>query len=289
MIGIFICAAWAVPDLRMSLRWRPPIIVLALIATGALVAAAHVYAGKWRSSFDLYRHAAAATPESFRAHTLLADQYAKQGKLELARKHAQESIELGKTIKLARTAENIAYNSIVLGNVELAAGDPIRAVDYYRQAAELVPKDPLSRFNLGRALKASGQHVQAIAAFEDAIRLDPAYAGAHNHLGFSLLMVGDRERAIRHYQEAIRLRPDYPEAYFNLAVALELQGLPDDAIGSYRKALELNPENVVNHLRLANLLILRGRSDEAARHLAEALRLNPGNQAALNLQKGLKP
>lgn len=287
LIGVFICAAWAIPDLRQLPGWRVVVSALALTVICLLGAVAHGYAGKWRSSFDLYRHAAAETPQNFRAHTLLADQYAKQGKLDLARIHALESLELGKTIMLARTVENIAYNSIVLGNVELAAGDLPRAIEYYRRAAELVPKDPLSRFNLGRALKDGGQHGQAIAAFEEAIRLDPAYAGAHNHLGFTLLLVGDRERAIRHYQEAIRLRPDYPEAHFNLAVAMELLGRYDDATISYRRTLQLNPGSLISHLRLANLLISLGRAAEAAPHVAEALRLSPGNPAALKLQKGL--
>ena len=288
LIGVFICVAWALPDLQKSPRWRLGIGIFGLATAGLLATAAHGYAAKWRSSFDLYRHALSHAPENFHAHTMLADQYAKQGKLDLARKHAQESLELGRKHRLASTVGSIANNLIVLGNIELAGGDPARAAENYRRAAELVPNDPLARFNLGRALRDGGQHVQAIAAFEDAIRLDPAYAGAHNQLGFSLLMTGDRERAIRHYQEAIRLRPEYPEAYFNLAVALELQGRTDDAIVSYGKSLALNPGHVVNHLRLANLLIVRGRSAEAAQHVAEALRLSPGNPAALNLQKGLK-
>lgn len=287
LIGIFVALAWSLPDPGDSSTRRIATASAAALALAALAIAAHAYTGKWRSSQDLYLHALGVNPDNYRAHGLLANEYAKQRKLDQARHHVQESLRLGETSRLAGVAENRSIGHVTLGNIELAQGDLSKAYDHFTRAAELNPADATPRFNQGMVLGNAGQHDRAIAAFEEALRLNPDYARAHNHLGLSLLLTGQAERAIGHYQRALALRPDYAEAHFNLAVALETQARHEEALAQYRRALDINPDNMVNHLRLARLLIALGRNREAARNVAEALRLSPDNPVALNMQKGL--
>jgi tetratricopeptide (TPR) repeat protein len=287
LIGIFVAVAWSLPDFGSSAVRRAVTVTGTAVVLGALVMAAHAYAGKWRSSQELYLHALSVAPNNYRAHGLLASEYAKERKLDQAQHHALESMRLGQASRLAGVAENVAINQVTLGNIELARGNLTGAFDHFAQAVKLNPADPVPHFNQGMVLKSAGQHDRAILAFEAALRLNPDYARAHNHLGLALLLTGQVDRAVVHYQQAAALRPDYAEARFNLGVAFEAQGRHEDAVAQYRKALEINPDNVVNHLRLANLLIALGRGREATGNVAEALRLSPGNMTALNMQKGL--
>jgi tetratricopeptide (TPR) repeat protein len=287
LIGIFVAVAWSLPDSGSSAVRRAVTLTGTAVILGALAVAAHTYAGKWRSSQELYLHALSVEPNNYRAHGLLASEYARERKLDQAQHHALESMRLGQSSRLAGVAENVAINHVTLGNIELARGDLTRAFEHFTRAVELNPADPVPHFNQGMVLKSAGQHDRAIPAFEAALRLNPDYARAHNHLGLALLLTGQVDRAVVHYQQAAALRPDYAEARFNLGVAFEAQGRHEDAVAQYRKALEINPDNVVNHLRLANLLIALGRGREATGNVAEALRLSPGNMTALNMQKGL--
>jgi tetratricopeptide (TPR) repeat protein len=287
LTGIFVAIAWSIPDPGTSSLRRNVTVSAALITLAVLVAVAHDYAGKWRSSKDLYLHALSVAPDNYRAHEKLAVEYVKEGKLDQARHHILESLRLAESSRLASTPQNLSVYHITLGNIENMQGNLEQAYKQYSRALELYPDDAIARLNQGMVLKKTGQHDRAIQAFEDALRLNPGHAGAHNNLGFSLLMTGQTDRAVDHYRQALALRPDYVEASFNLAVGLEMQGRLEEAVAQYRRTLEMNPDSIVNHLRLAKLLIVLGRRQEAARNVAEALRLSPDNPAALDMQKGL--
>lgn len=286
LTGIFIAIAWSIPDPGGSSLRRTVTVSAMAIVLAALVAVAHVYAGKWRNSRDLYLHALSVAPDNYRAHEKLAVEYVKEGKLDQARHHILEALRVAETSKLASTPENLSVYHVTLGNIENMQGNLEKAYSEYSRALEFYPNDAVARLNQGMVLRKTGQHDRAIQAFEEALRLNPGLAGAHNNLGFSLLMTGQRDRAVEHYRHALALRPDYIEASFNLAVGLELQGRLEEAVAQYRKTINMNPDSVVTHLRLAKLLIALGRRQEAARNLGEALRLSPGNPAALDMQKG---
>jgi hypothetical protein len=65
-----------------------------------------------------------------------------------------------------------------LGNVRLAAGDPVEAERLYREAAARAPRDGAVRLNLGIALQRQGRRDEAVAAYDEAVRLDPSLARA---------------------------------------------------------------------------------------------------------------
>jgi tetratricopeptide (TPR) repeat protein len=56
------------------------------------------------------------------------------------------------------------------------------ALDLYRRAAEIDPKDPEARFQMALQLEALGKKDEAVAAFQETLRLDPNSQGAVNAL-----------------------------------------------------------------------------------------------------------
>jgi tetratricopeptide (TPR) repeat protein len=79
------------------------------------------------------------------------------------------------TLRWEPPAARVWYN---LGNLRLAAGDPVEAERLYREAAARAPRDGAVRLNLGVALHRQGRREEAAAAWAEAVRLDPGLAGA---------------------------------------------------------------------------------------------------------------
>jgi tetratricopeptide (TPR) repeat protein/protein involved in polysaccharide export with SLBB domain len=109
-----------------------------------------------------------------------------------------------------------------LGNVYSEMGRWGDAVAAYRMAVHLNDKDVEAYNGLGIALSRRGVYVQAAAAFKRAIKLYPKWAEPHYHLSESLRKLQQEAEAQAAYERALRLRPDYatrpPQPYVMNAV-----------------------------------------------------------------------
>jgi len=97
------------------------------------------------------------------------------------------------------------------------SGRLVEAVEYYRQAIELQPNDPILHFNLGNTLFGIGRYEETIASFEKALEHDPEYAEAWNNLGNTYAELKSWDEAIRSLRQALQLIPTYADAHYNLA------------------------------------------------------------------------
>jgi len=79
------------------------------------------------------------------------------------------------TLRWEPPAARVWYD---LGNVRLAAGDPVEAERLYREAAARAPRDGAVRLNLGIALQRQGRRDEAAAEYAEALRLDPRLGDA---------------------------------------------------------------------------------------------------------------
>jgi len=189
LIGLFIIAAWGIPDL---LAWRGDrtagaedarrtsvLAALGIIATLALAACAHVQVGYWRDSVTLFDHAVKVTRRNAVAHNNLGVALVERG-------------ELGK------------------------------AVAHYREALRIKPRYVEAHCNLAIAAIKQGRLDEAIAHCWEALRIRPGDADAHNDLGVALAKQGKLHEALAHFSEALRLDPDKKSARANLARAKTL-------------------------------------------------------------------
>jgi len=76
------------------------------------------------------------------------------------------------------------------------------AIDAYKKAIRINPKNPDLHYNLGIALAKMQHHEQAIAAFLEAIQLDANNAAAYNGLAISYYQSGNKELARIYAQKA---------------------------------------------------------------------------------------
>ena len=267
LIGLFIMAAWGIPDLLHRFPYRRIILSLGtglIICTLAWTTIGQL--ANWRNNFTLFGHAIQVSPQNYLAHDLLGVALMEQGRLTEAKEHFEAAIQakvdfespygnLGlvmmrqgqteKAIHLLETA--ISYSpgradlQFSLAEALLKAGRREEAVTAYRKAASLRPDWVQAQNNLGIALAEGEKDDDAAAAFKKAIALDPSHAGAHNNLGMILVRQGRSAEAIAEFREAVRLQPNYAHAHYQLAEALSEAGLREEAAKHAQWAARINP------------------------------------------------
>jgi tetratricopeptide (TPR) repeat protein len=161
--------------------------------------------------------------------------------------HAESEFEA-----VVRLAPEFAAAHGNLGVVKRRLGDVPGALDAYRRALALEPRNPAILGNLSALYTALGRDREARAALDLA---DLSLATA-----YTILARGDLEAA---------------------------DGRPDDALRYYRRAARLGPHLPEPQIAIARLERSRGRADEARRAALRALRLAPANDDARALVDAL--
>jgi Flp pilus assembly protein TadD len=156
---------------------------------------------------------------SNRAVELLAE-----GNAEAARGAAQLSLNVDPKC-------SIGWN--IMGVVQAACGEPIRAEQSYRQALVLDPRDSAAIGNMESLLRESGRLAEAAkyrAQGEDVRKNDPYF---NSYIAEEALAEGNLDEAQKRIQVALKLLPHEPEFHLFLARLKLTQGDPDEA----RKAI----------------------------------------------------
>jgi cytochrome c-type biogenesis protein CcmH len=152
--------------------------------------------------------------------------------------------------------------------VYLRAGNPVRAVEAYRNAIRLLGSSAEREAGLGEALTfAAGGKVtpEAAAAFERAAKLDPGQPRARFYLAKQAEQAGDRTRAASIYRELLKTAP--PDAAWREAVG---QALTEAALGSEGRGPVVNPKQLEGVSPEERLATIRGMVEGLATRLNSA-------------------
>jgi len=86
------------------------------------------------------------------------------------------------------------------------------AINYYRQAVKLQPKNPDIITDLGTAIWYTGDADQAIANFNQALKISPGHAGTLFNLGVVRWQgKHDPKGAVQAWEELLKANPNYPQ------------------------------------------------------------------------------
>jgi len=221
VIGLFIMAAWGVPDLTKGLRHRQGI--LALLA-GVVVFASSVLTwqqlGYWRDSISLYQHTLRVTNNNYIININMGVALQAKGDLDAAIQQYHEALRI--------TPNNYSAHSN-LGGVLQAKGDFNAAIQEYQEALRINPNDTLAHNNMGVVLQAKGDPNAAIQEFQETLRINPNYAEAHYNLGGAFANKGYLDAAIQEYQQVLRINPNDKDARNNLDAALAQKKIQGEA------------------------------------------------------------
>ncbi len=161
-----------------------------------------------------------------------------------------------------------------IGNELQISGHSERALEHFRRAAELDPKNASSQFNLGVTFGSQGNSADARRAYEAALRIRPDYFQAHTNLGVVLAERGEYAEAERHFREALRSDSHGVSALVNLSRLLQMRGQLDEATRQAEEAARRTRYSDLAVLeRLEACYAAAGDFDRAARIVDSALRL----------------
>lgn len=87
----------------------------------------------------------------------------------------------------------------------LNGGDPAMALDFFRRASEIDPRNPEYRDQMAVALIRQGRHAEAAQLLESTIRIDRRYDLLYSHLAEARLAMGDTVSAIRALEDFVQI------------------------------------------------------------------------------------
>ena len=232
LIGIFIIAAWGLPDLvsrilSPSLDGRGQGRVIAVLR-GCSCSPWRPLTGYhlqfWRNSETLFRRALAVTGPS-----------------------------------------GIAENN--LATALIARGAYEEALPHILRAVELRPTDEDVVFNVGNAFAGLRRDDEAKVWFEKAIGMNPRFARALTNLGALLARQKQFDEAIRQLEAALRLNPGCSLTRLNLAVALARTCRTGEAAARLEEAVALAPDSLLLRTKVVQTYWLMGLQDRALGHI----------------------
>lgn len=245
LIGLFVMAAWGVPELLKKWRYgKAALIAATTLILAGLTAVTWTQTGHWRNSITLFEHALKVTDRNDLAHNNLGIALRGAGKVAEAESHYREAL------RIRPDSEQAHFN---LGNLLFAGGRADDAISHYQAALRIRPGYENAHVNLGAALMSRGLYGQAVVHYRKAISLGNADAGVYYSLGAALAATGQMGEATVQLRQAILASPAFAEAHNELGRVLAMQGKTQEGIVHFREALRLKPGYAAadHNLRLA--------------------------------------
>ncbi len=235
----------------------------------------------------------------------IPDTYTWMGRIYYLRDNLDKALEYYKKAVSKGTQEVIAYQDmghiyytksreIVNSGGSQAEADQnmALAVDYYKKALEIKPKDSELHNLLGAAYYYTGKTGNALGEYEKAIELDGNNASAHSNLGeYYFNVKKDYAKALEVYQKAIKLysqeisgstlsSKDLKAKKFEMALChygmgsiYNFQGKADKAIEQFNEVVKLDPNNLRGYVGLASSYELKGNKEKTVEYFEKALKL----------------
>lgn len=234
---------------------------------------AYLRRGNTRDAARALERAAAARPEDYRVHLLLARAYEKSSRLEDSAAQYVLSEKLRETYR-AKSREILECNSLLLSQPIDAAVERCRKL--------LDGDDPTKLVSLGVLLAGKQLYDQAVLPLEKASRLDPENYEPQFNLGLTYFKMKNYREARKPLEAAVALRPESYDAVALLGSTLFALGKDYPAAKHLRHAHRLRPEDEkIADLLFAELKIIAqhsfagGNYRESVPYFEEALALKP--------------
>lgn len=238
------------------------------------LALAQVQAGNLQQARSELKEAIAVDPNFADAILLLAELDIQGG----AVKPAIESLE-----RLISKHQAAGQAYVLLGSAYLAARDPGKAVQTYRQLATIAPKDPRGPYLVGVALRSQGKGEEARKQFEAALALAPGALDPMAQLVGMAFAERKPQAALDRVSKQLALAPKSGGLHYLLGEVQLARGEQQQAQSAFQKAIELEPNLIAGYVQLAKVYVASKRYDQALTRLDEALKIKPKNVVAMML------
>jgi tetratricopeptide (TPR) repeat protein len=151
------------------------------------------------------------------------------------------------------------------------SGDIGRAVEYFKKALAIDPRNWPAHNFYGATLFRQGKYEEALGHFQAAMEANPFNSQGLTNIGVIEFARGNLGKAKEYLEKAVASDPRYAKAHFNLALIEAREGRPRAAADHYEKCLAAAPDDP---MALGNLAWLYATStDDGLRNGRRALEL----------------
>ncbi len=238
---------------------------------------------EYDKSLDVYNKLGAVNNRDARVLSRIAEIYYEKGELDSAYDHYK------KITAMEPASENARIAYINMGNIMDDAQRYEEAIDSYKKALTISPKDDAALYNLGIAYKHAGRPELAIEVWKKSSELNPDSPRPLMAIADYYYEKKHYDLAMDEYQRVLRRWPNVQDAHFNLGAVYYKKNLVDFAIGEYKKVLEINEGNDLARKSYVNLAILTSKKvpgekglEESMNYAQKALLMKPGDPEALH-------
>ena len=126
----------------------------------------------------------------------------------------------------------------------------------------------------------SERYNEAIECFKKAIELDPKDPAAYHNRGVFYNTKGEYDKAITDFNKAIELNPKNAEIYYTRGLFYHTKKEYDKAMIDFNKLIELNPKHGAAHTFRGSIYYIKEEYDKAISDFNKALELNPRDMLA---------
>ncbi|OQB53031.1 MAG: TPR repeat-containing protein YrrB [Deltaproteobacteria bacterium ADurb.Bin151] len=272
LIGLFMIAAWGVPELLKTWRYRKEILLaLSILIILGLSTKTWTQVGYWQNSFTLFDHVLKVTDRNWLAYNNRGTAYKDLGNYRQAIEDFNKAIEIKVNYADAYSNRGAAYKG--LGNYG-------QAIEDYNKAIAIKPDEAMAYSNRGNAYKGLGNYQQAIEDYNRAIEMKPDEAMAYGNRGVAYKGLGNYRQAIEDYNRAIEINPSYVDAYMNRGVAYGILGNYRQAIEDLNKAIEIKPDEAKAYGNRGNAYAGLGHYRQAIEDYNKAIEIKPDYEDA---------
>ncbi len=231
LTGLFIIAAWGLPELLEKLGFRgKALIALAVPALACLAVITWQQVSYWQSSTTLFGHAIKVTDENDLA-------YYNHGVASAASGNYSQAIF---DYKNATRINPLYFKAFCnLGATYATMGDYAQAVRDYDRAIEIQPGKAVTYNDRGAAYYSLGNNNQAILDYNKAVALDPGMFQAYYNRGKTYMSFGRYVPAYEDFSRAIYINPEFAPAYFRRGIIMDKLGHPQRAVSDMTAAARL--------------------------------------------------
>lgn len=187
----------------------------------------------WRDSLTLWRDTVLHEPNVATSRLNLGFTHIDQDRLE-------KGLEIIDRAPL-RTNDDYARRHNAIGELRLHQGRLDEAMDLFRRAIEIDPKNGRAWFLVGMVNVRAGRKQDAIGALRQSARHRPSMAEARSVLGTLLMESGQLEEAERELRAAIRYGFLPYKTYHNLGTLYAKMNRLAEARKAYRQVLRTSP------------------------------------------------
>ena len=214
--------------------------------------------GKTEESIAAYRKSVTAKPDVFESNLNLGLTLAQSGNPE-----AEKYLRAATGLKPTSHVEEGQFRAWLSLAHLLETSKPDEAMEAYRRAEALQPKDPEPHLTAGLLLEKQNKLKNAEQEYEQALKLDPGSTEAITALANTYM----RERQLPQAEQMLRqlaaAHPNDGAARTQLGRVLAAENKNDDAIAELQAGLALTPGDGAAQRDLADLYASSGNYDKA--------------------------